>query len=85
MIALLLATLTQSLTLIPLALGINLSYTLLRVTDMTIDGSFVLGAGVFAQLVTMGISPILAFLVALSFLMSLDPPALLPNRSQKLS
>jgi putative ABC transport system permease protein len=66
MIALLLATLTQSLTLIPLALGINLSYTLLRATDMTIDGSFVLGAGVFAQLVTMGISPVLAFLVSLS-------------------
>ncbi len=66
MIGLLLATLTQSLTLIPLALGINLSYTLLRATDMTIDGSFVLGAGVFAQLSTMGISPFIAFLVALT-------------------
>lgn len=66
MIALLLATLTQSLTLIPLALGINLSYTLLRATDMTIDGSFVLGAGVFAQLVTMGISPYIAFVAALA-------------------
>lgn len=65
MIALLLATLTQSLTLIPLALGINLSYTILRATDMTIDGSFVLGAGVFAQLVTMGFSPYLAFIAAL--------------------
>ncbi len=65
MIALLLATLTQSLTLIPLALGINLSYTILRATDMTIDGSFVLGAGVFAQLVTMGFSPYLAFAAAL--------------------
>jgi putative tryptophan/tyrosine transport system permease protein len=65
MISLLLATLTQSLTLIPLALGIHLSYTLLRATDMTIDGSFVLGAGVFAQLVTMGVSPYLAFLAAL--------------------
>ncbi len=66
MIVLLLVTLTQSLTLIPLALGIHLSYSLLRATDMTIDGSFVLGAGVFAQLVTMGISPIIAFLAALS-------------------
>ena len=47
MISLLIATLTQSLTLIPLALGISLSYTLLRATDMTIDGSFVLGAAVF--------------------------------------
>ncbi len=65
MFALLLATLTQSLTLIPLALGINLSYTILRATDMTIDGSFVLGAGVFAQLVTLGFSPYLAFVAAL--------------------
>ena len=65
MIALLIATFTQALTLIPLALGINLSYTILNATDMTIDGSFVLGAGLFAQLVTLGVSPILAFVAAL--------------------
>ncbi len=65
MIGLFIATLTQALTLIPLALGINLSYTILRATDMTIDGSFVLGAGVFAQLVSLGVSPYLAFLAAM--------------------
>jgi putative ABC transport system permease protein len=65
MISLLIATLTQALTLVPLALGINLSYTILRATDMTIDGSFVLGAAVFARLVTLGVPPLIAFLIAL--------------------
>lgn len=65
MITLLIATFTQALTLLPLALGINLSYTILRATDMTIDGSFVLGAGVFARLVTLGFSPIFSFICAL--------------------
>jgi putative ABC transport system permease protein len=63
---LLLTTLTQSLTFLPLAFGISVSYYLLRATDMTIDGSFVLGAAVFARLATLGVPPILAFLAALS-------------------
>lgn len=63
---LLFSVITQSLTFLPLALGISISYTLLRATDMTLDGSFVLGAGVFAKLVTMGISPYLAALCALA-------------------
>lgn len=60
-----LAVITQSLTFLPLALGISISYHILRATDMTIDGSFVLGAGVFAKFVTMGYSPALAAFVAL--------------------
>lgn len=56
---------TQSLTFLPLALGISVSYTILRATDMTLDGSFVLGAGVFARLITMGYSPIFAGCCAL--------------------
>ena len=59
------AVVTQSLTFLPLALGISVSYTLLRATDMTLDGSFVLGAGVFARLITLGISPPLAGICAL--------------------
>ena len=57
--------LTQALTFLPLALGISISYTLLRATDMTLDGSFVLGAVVFARLVTLGFSPYLAAPLAL--------------------
>jgi putative tryptophan/tyrosine transport system permease protein len=58
--------LTQSLTFLPLAFGISISYHILRATDMTIDGSFVVGAAVFARLVTLGISPGFAALAALS-------------------
>lgn len=63
--SLLFAVATQSLTFLPLALGISISYTILRATDMTLDGSFVLGAGVFAHLITSGVSPSIAFLCAL--------------------
>lgn len=59
------AVVTEALTFIPLALGISISYNLLRATDMTLDGSFVLGAAVFARLVTLGIAPPLAGLCAL--------------------
>lgn len=59
------SVITQALTFLPLAFGISISYMLLRATDMTLDGSFVLGAGVFARLVTLGISPVFAGLCAL--------------------
>jgi putative ABC transport system permease protein len=58
---------TQSLTFLPLALGISVSYTILRATDMTLDGSFVLGAAIFARLITLGVSPIVAGIAALAF------------------
>lgn len=61
---LLTAVITQALTFIPLAFGISISYHILRATDMTIDGSFVLGAAIFARLVTLGYSPTLAALCA---------------------
>lgn len=64
MLSLLFAVVTQSLTFLPLALGISISYTILRATDMTLDGSFVLGAAVFAKAVSIGISPSLAALLA---------------------
>lgn len=60
MFSLLFAVITQSLTFLPLALGISIAYRILRATDMTIDGSFVLGAAVFARLVTLGVSPALS-------------------------
>lgn len=46
--------LEQSLVFLPLALGVFLSYTILKKADLTVDGSFVLGAGVFAKLTQMG-------------------------------
>jgi putative ABC transport system permease protein len=62
---LLLSVVTQTLTFLPLAIGISISYSLLKATDMTLDGSFVLGAAIFARLITLGISPIIAGIVAL--------------------
>jgi putative tryptophan/tyrosine transport system permease protein len=56
--------LSQSVLFLPLALGVYLSYVILRATDLTVDGSFVLGAAIFARLLASGISHPLAFLTA---------------------
>ena len=59
------AILSQSIPFLLLAFGISISYNVLKATDMTIDGSFVLGAVVFARLVTLGFSPMIAALASL--------------------
>lgn len=59
------SVITQSLTFLPLALAITISFWILRATDMTLDGSFVLGAGVFAKLITLGFSPVIAAFAAI--------------------
>jgi putative tryptophan/tyrosine transport system permease protein len=48
-------TIFQSILYIPLILGIFLSFKLLRLTDLTADGSFVMGAGLYARLSIEGI------------------------------
>src|SRR5438552_3637623 len=53
---LLLSSLEQSLLFFPMALGIYLSYVVLKTTDMTTEGSFVLGGGVFARLLSLDIN-----------------------------
>jgi putative tryptophan/tyrosine transport system permease protein len=58
------SVLTQGLLFFPLVLGIYISYIILQTTDMTIDGSFVLGAGVFARLATNDIHPVISMFVA---------------------
>jgi len=65
MFDLLIVVITQSIPFLLLAFGISISYHILRATDMTIDGSFVIGAAVFARLVSLGYSPYLSALVAL--------------------
>ncbi len=64
MLDLFFAVFTQAIPFLPLALGISTSFTLLRATDLSLDGSFVLGAVLFAHFVTMGISPIFSCLIA---------------------
>lgn len=46
-------------------LGVYLTFRVLDVADMTVEGSIVLGASVAATLITMGVSPILATLAAM--------------------
>lgn len=66
MLTTLLDALQQSLIFIPLTLGIYLSYQLLQVTDLTPDGTFVLGAAIFARMLSSGYSQITAFIAALA-------------------
>lgn len=42
-------SLHQTLLFLPLVLGIYMSYSLAKLTDLTVEGSFVLGAAVYAQ------------------------------------
>lgn len=65
MISLLIAIITQILPFLPLTLAIYISFYILKATDMTLDGSFVLGGGVFARLIELGINPYLAGISAL--------------------
>ncbi len=56
---LLLEAFEQSCLFFPMALGIYLSFSILKTTDMTTEGSFVLGAGVFARLLNLQVSSFL--------------------------
>lgn len=58
------ASLEYSLILFPLILGTYLSYRVLHLTDMTVEGSFILGAALFARLLSEGISPSLCLFIA---------------------
>lgn len=55
----------QACLLFPLVLGIYLSFSVLKIADLTVDGTFVLGAAVFAKIATHNISLYLALICAL--------------------
>jgi len=57
--------LSQIFPFIPLAYAVTISYNVLRATDLTLDGSFVLGGGVYALLLTHNINPLLAAMAAI--------------------
>src|SRR5580692_3032644 len=46
------------------AIGVFLSFRVLQFPDLTVDGSFPLGAAVCAALITKGINPFLAIVIA---------------------
>lgn len=62
---LLINTLQQTLLFIPLAFGVYLSYEILMVTDLTVEGTYVLGAAIFARLITLGVDQFISILFAL--------------------
>jgi putative ABC transport system permease protein len=55
----------QTFTLVPLVLAIYISYEVMKITDLTVEGSFVLGAAVYAKLIIEAINPVLAFVIAI--------------------
>ncbi|MEY4463811.1 MAG: hypothetical protein RLZZ81_782 [Pseudomonadota bacterium] len=59
----LVTALEQSLIMLPLILGMYISYRILKITDLTVDGTYVLGAAVFARTISFGLFPALIFAV----------------------
>ena len=47
-----------------LTLGIYITYKILDFPDLTVDGSFPLGAAISAVLITKGVNPILTLLIS---------------------
>lgn len=65
MITLLIDALQQCLIFLPLTIGIYLTYRIVNITDLTVGGSYVIGAAVFARLLTSGCSQLTAIMAAL--------------------
>ncbi|EJP21454.1 branched-chain amino acid ABC transporter, permease protein [Peptostreptococcaceae bacterium AS15] len=62
--ALLMTSIEQGLIFSVLAMGLYISYKVLDIADLSVEGSFPLGAFIFAVLSSMGFNPVLAMLVA---------------------
>ena len=59
------ATIEQSLIFAIMVLGVYISFRILNFPDMTVDGTFPLGAAISAKLLTLGVNPFFSLLVAL--------------------
>lgn len=59
------SVLEQSLMLLPLVCGIYFSYMILKLTDVSVDGSLVLGAAVTSKLLLTGMHPLFATLLSM--------------------
>ena len=62
----LLGTLEQSFIFAVMVLGVYVSYKILDFPDMTVDGSFPLGAAVAAASIVKGLNPVLALILAMA-------------------
>lgn len=59
-----LSTLEQALVLLPLVIGSYISFKIIKITDLTVDGTFVLGSAVFAKTINIVGAPS-AFLLSI--------------------
>ena len=66
MLDMIIGTLTQGLIYALLSYGIYITYKILDFPDLTVDGSFPLGAAVTAVLLVKGFNPYLTLLVAMA-------------------
>ena len=67
---LVLSVLEQGMIYAIMALGIYITYTILDFPDLTVDGSFPLGAALSAVLITKGVNPILTLLVTFAAMLT---------------
>jgi putative ABC transport system permease protein len=65
MMQLVLDTFQQTFLFLPLIFGIYLTYRILNITDLTVGGSYVVGASIFAKLLTSGFPQTVAFIAGL--------------------
>lgn len=65
--SLILTSIEQGLIFAVLALGIFITYKILDIADLSVEGTFPFGAFVFAKLVSSGINPILSSILAFAF------------------
>lgn len=64
MLDLVVGTITQGLLWSLLAVGVFITFRVLDVADLTVEGSFPMGAAISAVLITSGMSPILSIIIA---------------------
>lgn len=65
--SLVITSLEQGLIFAILAMGVFLTYKVLDISDLSVEGTFPMGAFIFAKFISMGIDPILSTLMAFCF------------------
>ena len=65
--SLIITSLEQGLIFAILAMGVFLTYKVLDISDLSVEGTFPFGAFIFARFITMGFSPIVSTLLAFCF------------------
>lgn len=65
--SLIITSIEQGLIFAVLAMGVFLTYKVLDIADLSVEGTFPMGAFIFAKFISMGIDPILSTLIAFGF------------------